>query len=86
MIKVIFDIKNSSSVSVTLKEKGNIIGCQVLTIDHGFDTLLIRSIDKLLSSNNIDRLSLKALEIQGKLRSESVSCMILKTVIAGLKS
>ena len=56
-----------------------------LTISPNLDTLLISTIDKILVRNNIDRLSLITLEIQGELRDEAVSDMILRTVVSAFK-
>lgn len=55
-----------------------------LTINKNLDTLLIVVIDNILSRNNIDRLSLKTLEIKGKVSDGAVSSMVIQTVKAGL--
>lgn len=84
-IKLIINLKEFNIALVELKRGTKTIGNESLTISQDFDTLLIRTIDKLLLSNRIDGLSLKSLEIQGKLRSGSVSSMILKTISSALR-
>lgn len=71
---------------MSLKLGNKVTDQEDLTIGHNLDTLLIRSIDKILSRNTIDRLSLKSLEILGKIEPEAVSGMIIKTVKSGLES
>lgn len=84
-MKLILNIKNENSAELYLKQGRKAIGNESLTISQDFDTLLIKSIDKLLASTRIDRLSLKALEIQGKMRPGAVSFMILKTISSALR-
>ena len=85
------------NIVIKLRVQGSLIKLNLLagkkSIDHGdltisqdLDTLLIVTIDKLLAKNRIDRLSLKRLEIQGKMRLGAVSSMIIKTVKSGLES
>ena len=83
-IKVVFNVKKPDLISIELRKGSELIDSEDLTISQGFDTLLISVLDKLLSRNNIDRLSLKSLEIQGDLREEAVSAMILKTAKSAL--
>ena len=78
------DIKDSLII-IKLKEMGKVFDQQDLTISRNLDTLLIGAIDKIISRNRIDRLSLKSLKIPAKLKDEAVSNMILKTIKAGLK-
>lgn len=70
---------------MSLKLGNKVIDCESLTISLNLDTLLITAIDKLLTRNKIDQLSLKSLKMLGKIRSEAVSGMIIKTVKAGLE-
>lgn len=79
-MKLIITIKNKGTLAIRLKEGRQTIDEENLTISQNLDTLLIRAIDKILNRNTIDRLSLKTLEISGKMRSEAVSGMILKTL------
>ena len=83
-MKLILTIKEPTLVAVELREGRVTIGEESLTISQEFDTLLIRVIDKLLASTRIDRLSLKSLEIRGKLRSGAVSWMTIKTIKSAL--
>lgn len=83
-MKIICNTSNGRIVILQLKQEGNILDELSLTVDQRFDTLLITGIDKLLIRNKIERLSLKALKIQGKLKEEAVSTMIIKATNAGL--
>ena len=86
MMNLILILKNQNKLTIQLKQGDKIIDHKPLTISQGFDTLLISSIDKILVKNKIDRLSLKTFKIQGKLKPETVSSMILSTTISGLDS
>jgi len=55
-----------------------------LTISRNLDTLLIGSIDNLVTKNKIDRLSLKTMKILGNMRPGAVFSMIVKTIVNGL--
>ena len=77
-MKLICNIKNSENVILQLKKSKDVIDELNLTVDQDLDTLLIIAIDKLLIRNTINRLSLKVLIIQGKIRPEAVSSMMLK--------
>ena len=85
MNKFILYLKNQKELTLKLKQGNRVIDHEDLTINSNLDTLLISSIDKILVRNNIDRLSLKSMEIQGKLRLESVSGMVLGTIEKALK-
>lgn len=80
MVKLILNIQNDKKVSLQLKRGSILLDELHLTVSQGFDTLLIRTIDKLLVRNRIDRLSLKSVQIQGKLRPGAVSSMTIKTI------
>ena len=74
-----------SIVTIWLKRGDKRIGHETLTISQNLDNMLIKSIDNMLVKNKIDRLSLKSLEIQGKMRPEAVSSMVIKTIGSGLE-
>ena len=84
-MKVILTIKKENNLVIELKQGRKFVARENLTIDRNLDTLLITAIDKILSRNRIDRLSLRTLEIPGKLKDEAVSAMILKTIKTALE-
>ena len=73
-------IQDQRKLTLQLKEGRRLVGQEDLTINRNLDTLLITTIDKILVRNNIDRLSLKSMEIRGKMRDTAVSGMILQTI------
>lgn len=79
-MKLIFNIKTEGIIRVLLKEGKRVVDETDLTISQDLDNMLIRTIDKLLSRNKIERLSVKTAEILGKLKDQALSAMILKTV------
>lgn len=95
-MRLLFKIKNQKLVGMQLVKDGHLLDNTNLTITHDFDILLIKSVDKLFHKYKIDRLSLKNVrgegplrsgvyvEIRGKMRSETVSNMILRTVAKAL--
>ena len=85
-MKLILTIKNQNNIEIQLKKGKGVIGQESLTMGQNLDNMLITAIDKLLLRSNIDRLSLQSLEIQGKMRPEAVSSMVIKTVKSGLES
>lgn len=85
-MKLIFTIKNQKTLNIRLKEGRAVKDEEDLTISQGFDILLIRVLDNLLSRNKIDRLSIESVEIQGKVEGGSVSGMVLKTIKNALKA
>ncbi len=84
-MRLLLNIKNQSIIEIQLIKNKHIIDVAHLTISRNLDTLLIRAIDKVLSRNRIDRLSLIILEIPTKLKDEAVSNMIIRTTKAGLE-
>lgn len=74
------NFKDPGIVSIELRRGASVIDKEDLTISQGFDTLFIRVLDNILSRNSIDRLSLKSMEIQGKMREGAISSMILLTI------
>ena len=84
-MRIVLIIKSNNQVALHLKQEERVIDELYLTISQDFDRLLIIAIDKLLTKNRINRLSLKTMNIQGKLRPEAVSSMILQTVGAALE-
>lgn len=68
--------KNGSN-SKCRQVKVSVLG---LTISQDLDNMLIIAIDNLLSRNIIDRLSVKSVEIQGKMQDTAISSMIIRTV------
>lgn len=84
-MKLTLTIQNHNNIIIGFKRGNGIMGEEHLTISQELDNMLIIAIDKLLAKNRIDRLSLKTLEIRGKMRYEAVSSMIIKTVKSGLE-
>ncbi len=84
-MELIIKIKNPNCLIIKLRDH-LVVDRETLTIDQKLDNMLISSIDKLLKKNTIERLSLKSMEIRGKLRSEAVSSMILKTISSALRA
>lgn len=84
-MKLILTIKNQDIIKIQLKIGSKTIDQESLTISRNLDTLLISAIDKILSKNKIDRLSLKSLEIPTKLKDGTVSSMIIRTIKSGLE-
>lgn len=79
-----FKVLNSSTVLVQLQEGRRAIDEDNLTISQGFDSMLISALDKLLHRNRIGRLSLKSVEIRGKVEPGRLSGMILTSVASAL--
>ena len=84
-MKLILTIKDKNQLTLQFKEGSKVIDKEDLTISQNLDTLLISTIDKLTIRNSIDRLSLKDLEIQGKMRPGASSTMIIGAVKRALK-
>ncbi|OGN03575.1 MAG: hypothetical protein A2655_04765 [Candidatus Yanofskybacteria bacterium RIFCSPHIGHO2_01_FULL_43_42] len=83
--KASFDVIGRNDLSVKIwKGKKPICG-GILTIGQDFDIVLIRTLDKILRSNKIERLSLKSVEISGKMASSALSGMILRSVAKALE-
>jgi len=78
-------IQNQNNLTINLKQGKKTIDHESLTIARNLDTLLIIALDNILSRNTIDKLLLRVLRIQGKVREKTVSGMIIKTVKAGLR-
>lgn len=99
-MRLFFSLENTNKLIIQLKHKSKLIDKTHLTVSQSFDIILIRTLDKILRKNKIERLSLKSVrgegpaqgrvyvEISGKMASEqhvsSVSSMILKTVAMAL--
>ena len=78
--KVLFGVIGRNSLNVrVLKGKKPVYG-RILTIGQDFDIVLIRTLDKILRKNRIERLSLKSVEISGEMNPHALSGMILKSV------
>ena len=85
-MEIVFDIKDHKTIIILLKVGKAIIGQESLTVSQEFDSMLIKALDKLVSGNKIDRLSLKTVEIAGKLETAATSAMILSAVKDALSS
>ena len=83
-MRLLFNIKNQGKIEIRLKDGNRAISKTHLTISQGFDTLLIKALDKMFCKNEIDRLSLKSVEISGKTTSGALSGMILETTAKAL--
>lgn len=81
-----FKILHKDTVSVQLQERGLVVDDKTLTISQGLDNMLISALDKLLHRNRMGRLSLKSVEIRGKMESNRLSGMILKSVASALSA
>ena len=84
-MRIVSIIKSNNQVALHLKQEERVIDELYLTISQDFDRLLIIAIDKLLTKNRINRLSLKTMNIQGKLRPEAISSMIIQAVKVALE-
>jgi len=85
-MKLALMLKEQNSLEIHLEGKGGKAGAESLTISQEFDKLLISSIDKIWIRNTMDRLSLKALKIEGKINKKAVFGIILGAVNAGLEA
>ncbi|OGN10503.1 MAG: hypothetical protein A3J46_05730 [Candidatus Yanofskybacteria bacterium RIFCSPHIGHO2_02_FULL_41_11] len=83
-MKIIFSIKNKKFIEIYLKHGKKTLTEPRLTITSNFDILLITTLDKIVRSNKIERLSLKSVEIRGKMTFGAVSSVILKTTAKAL--
>lgn len=83
-MKLTLTLKNQNNLTLQLRQGNLVIDQEDLTISQYLDTLLITAIDKILLRNSIDRLSLKSLDIRGKIKPETVSGMIIKVLKAGI--
>lgn len=72
-------------IGLRLKGDNKSVYVETLTIGQDFDILLIRTLDKVLRKNKIDRLSVKSVEISGKLSPYALSSMVVKAVASALK-
>ena len=79
-MRLLFNIKNQEILEIQLTKGKLNIDKTHLTISQGFDTMLIRTLDKIFRKNRIDRLSLKSVEIRGEMAPNALSGMILQTV------
>lgn len=84
-MKLVYNIKNTDTAVLQLKNGRRTLDELHLTVSQGFDSMLITAIDKLLIRNRIDRLSLKSLEIQGEIRPEAVSSMIIRALKSAIE-
>ncbi|OGN07824.1 MAG: hypothetical protein A2750_00350 [Candidatus Yanofskybacteria bacterium RIFCSPHIGHO2_01_FULL_45_42] len=69
------------SVTLRLKDGPKSVGETTLTINRGFDTVLITALDKLLRRNKLKKLFLNRVHILGKMKPEAVLGRVL-TVFA----
>ena len=84
MVKVIFNTKDHKTLIIVLKRGNEVIGQESLTVSQEFDNMLIKALDKLVSDNKIDRLSIKNVEISGKMEASALSSMVLSAVKGAL--
>lgn len=83
-MQLVFNVENRNSLIIRLKRKPNITNKIHLTVSQDFDILLIRAIDKILCKNKISRLSLKSVEISGKIEPGALSGMVLQSAAKAL--
>ena len=88
MIQLVFTVNKDNRLNLqAIDSKGIAIDQVSLTLDRGFDTLLIEAIDKISVSNRIDRLRFCRVRIMGKSRFPgSVPYMVLESIKLGLES
>lgn len=84
-MRLIFNVKNAKNLEISLNKGKLILVSQHLTIDQGFDTLLITSLDKLLRSIKIDSTCVKSAEILGKVDENALWGMMLKSIVQALR-
>jgi len=82
---LLFNLKNQKILEIQLVENKHVIDKTHLTISPHFDILLIKALDKILSRNKIIKLSLKNIEIRGKMKPAAVYSMVLQTVYKALR-
>ncbi len=80
----IFCIIGKDKLKINMLDGNKILYEETLTIGQGFDIVLIRALDKILNKNKIERLSLKSVEISGKVEPNALSGMIIKSVTKAL--
>lgn len=85
MAELILTLKNNNTAEIKLKNDSKTLSKEDLTQSQDFDIMLITSIDRLLTKNRIDRLSLKSFKILGKMRPEAISSMITRTIKTALE-
>ena len=78
-------VQNQNNQVIQLKHGNSTVDEVHLTISQGFDNMLITAIDRLIIKNKISKLSLKSFKVLGKIRSESVSGMTIKTILIALE-
>ncbi|MEK7138788.1 MAG: hypothetical protein AAB799_01255 [Patescibacteria group bacterium] len=85
MDKVILNIRSyKSNLVMKLRVKGKTVSEGNLTIDRDLDIMLITTLDRILSKHRIGRLSLKRVEIRGKMPLNGVSGMVMEGTVKAL--
>ncbi len=80
-VRVRFYVDGTDCLTIELRKMNNRLAyVETLTIGQDFDILLIRVLDKIFRRNRIERLSLKTVEIGGKMAPGALSGMILRSV------
>ena len=83
---ILFKVKNHELLEIQLIKGKLTINKTHLTISQDFDIMLITTLDRILSRNKIERLSLKSVEIAGKMPFNAVSGMVIQAVAKALNS
>lgn len=84
LMTIIIKVNMPKSVSLKIIDGLRVIEEAYLTVGQDLDIMLIRTIDKILFKNKIGRLSLKKVEISGKMDPHALSGMILGSVAKAL--
>lgn len=84
-MKILCNVNNRETIILQLKKGKHVFDELNLTTCYDLDTLLITAIDKLLTINRIDRLSLNTFKISNKIRPETTSGMLIKTIKTALE-
>ena len=83
-MRLLFNIKNRENIEIQLKDRNRVVNKTHLTISQGFDILLISVLDNILSKNKIERLSLKSMEISGKVEPGALFGMVIQSIAKAL--
>jgi hypothetical protein len=76
--------KEGKILKIQLKQGNKIIEEKYLTLDKDFDIILIKTIDKIIKNNKINKLSLKKAKIIGKINPEAMFGMILNSIVKAI--
>jgi hypothetical protein len=78
------DSENPDQGELLLIKNGQLIDSSKVPITAHLDSMLIKTLDKLLQKNRIKALSLKTLNLSGKMRQNGLSESVLRAIKAAL--